>query len=232
MDMGPANPVGMVGAIFLAGLAWGGTRPTRAPLPARWVERPILVPRGWTEIAAGAGGWPVDAAGSQGEWIDLRYGVGRRLDLGVGAVDPFGDGTVRGMVRVGLFAAEPPQTAVALEAGWTTARSGLAWGGDLGAAVRRESGPIQLDATVRYGWTRGPEASGMVGGWTGSLRGALQVGPVAPRIALGVRGAGVGTTTVDLLVQASRGLRASAGWCGSSDPAIGGQWTTTVGVAL
>jgi hypothetical protein len=131
-----------------------------------------------------------------------------------------------------LFAAEPPQTAVALEAGWTTARSGLAWGGDVGAAMRRETGPVQLDAAVRYGWTRGPETPGLVDGWTGSLRGALQVGPVAPRVALGVRGAGVGTTTVDLLVQASRGLRVSAGRCWSADPESDGQWTASVGVAL
>ncbi len=117
---------------------------SREPLPAREVERPILVPKGWTDLAATA-----QLQGRRGnrQWAEnlaIRRGLLPNHEVGISL--SFTGGTeVRPSLgwRWSLFRREPPSTELAVEASWSDPGEVVA-----GLAFRRQIGGLRLTARV------------------------------------------------------------------------------------
>lgn len=183
---------------ILAGTAWAGVSPAREPLSARPIERPAVLPKGWTELGF-MGGLDRAATG-------IRYGLGAQVDLGLGqAWSADGLGSVRMSVRRSLFEREPPMTSIALELGWTEPVAGAARSApDAGLVIRQELAPFQLE---------------VAGSWIQPLTGR---GHPAGRAALTMEGGPllvIGSLAVerrwrpglDVALQLSRGLMVGGG---------------------
>jgi hypothetical protein len=196
----------------------------RDPLPALAVERPLALPRGWTQLELGT-----LAQGPRRLWDGrLRYGALRGLELFLqgglvrqqglwGPADPgFG-------ARLQLLRREPPNTAAALEITWRApygaAPDGVALAPgtpELGLTgqLQRQAGPVlgrgELGGRLRGGAL--PDAL-----W-GGLELLVQLGPLAPGGALQgelrLDGSRWALGEARLLLQVSRGLglRGALSW--------------------
>lgn len=119
-------------------------KPSRAPLPAREVERGLVLPKGWTEVGVDlarkvaderwtASGATEVAPARYARWtqvVRLRHGVAPGLELWVtvpwhqarlGSASVAGLGDAAFGARIGLGDREPPRRALALELAWESA---------------------------------------------------------------------------------------------------------------
>ncbi|HHO50406.1 MAG TPA: hypothetical protein ENK18_05915 [Deltaproteobacteria bacterium] len=168
----------MVIRVVIWVVGWSGVALAgdRDPLPARWIERPLVLPRGWAraEVALALRGPGPAAPLLQGEEIQ-RDVVAATLGLGVlprveaFAVLPWvwtrsGTRSGRGLgdpvlgSRLVLHRSEPPSRSVALELSATTPRGGI-----------QQGLPLDVGVTVLRGALGGRAALGGLGleGWLG-----------------------------------------------------------------
>lgn len=131
--------VALIAALLSPTAVAGGleAKSSREPLPARQVEQPITIPKGWTDLAAAVS---VEQSAGEPHWVDqwtVRRGVLPRheLSLSWSQMQP-GLGW-----RWSLFRKEPPSMGLAWEASWSgpaEIRGGLAF--------RRQIGGLRLTA--------------------------------------------------------------------------------------
>ena len=199
----------------------------RDPLPAREIERPLVLPRGWTRLGFDLRLQPEGRVRRDTGSLAVAVGVLPRAELYVvapvvrartselavvGAGDP-----VIG-ARMSLWRAEPPNRSVALDL-WFRAPHGAAPDGvPLGESVataaasvvaRAELSGLGLDGAVG-GLLRGPAAGALVRG-----RAFVQAGPLVPGLALATELLQESTRAeleLELELQVSRGLSLASAW--------------------
>ena len=138
---------------------------SRQPLPARQVERPILIPKGWTDIEVSMRvDRPWAKVARAQDRLMIRRGLLPRHELFL-SMDLDLDATMGW--RWSIFRAEPPMTAVALESSWSA--PGIV---QTGLALRRQVGGLRLTGRgagiVRY---EDPQVGGLF-----SVEALLQAG--------------------------------------------------------
>ena len=140
---------------------------SRAPLPAREVARPLVLPKGWLDVSIGA---EREYAGVPGAWterLSFRRGIVPRheLSLAVGGVGPS-----LGW-RVSLLQGAAPSSGLALALRWD--RGGWT---RFGFAVRRQWGALRLTGRLDG---LGRSADGQLrGAAEASAEALLQAGPL------------------------------------------------------
>ncbi len=192
-------------------LAGGFThRTTREPLPARWLERPVLLPAGWKQVDVWTGGGAVGAHGR------LSLGPAVELRAAVATDDRFAPSTVGAALRLGR--AEAPARSAALELSWQVPQLGAdpEQRIQLGLPVRRQWGGSR--------WTAGPLLDAGTFGAGAGVRGeaGLQAGPLGFLVDGSVRyGAGdlSGVWTAGGFLQLNRALRVHLERVERRDPA-------------
>jgi hypothetical protein len=167
----------MMWALLGLALAGGFThRTTRAPLPARWVERPVVLPAGWKQLDLQVGpGGVLSAQGrlSLGPAVELRAG---------GATDDTAQPVEIG-AALALGRREAPARSAALTLGWQVPRLATVAPSHrivLGLPLRRQwggsrwtAGPV-ADVTTADTWASRVGARGEVGLQAGPLGATLE----------------------------------------------------------
>ncbi len=190
----------MGGVLLLAIAAQAGIQPSREPLPAREVERGLVLPLGWTELG-------VDVLEDRSA-LSGRNGVARGVAVSASvAYEPEGTMETRIGAELSLVAQEPPVVGWSIELGW---RQPWALGPGEGQgvfAVRRAFGPFRAD--FRGGAALSSEGVARPVG-SGAL--LFQAGPLwgEGRVALAEQAEAVGGGT--LAAQLTRGVLLAAVW--------------------
>lgn len=210
--------------------------PWKHPLPARQVERPLVLPRGWVEVVAGThhrrarqvwttGPETLDETWrSSSSWLGVRVGlpeselfISAPLHTGHAGGDPalIRGGSVEFGGRIHLFRREPPSTSIGARlqgAIPVDRRAGLVASvprvsGALEA--RQQLGPVRLDLEAGGGgWVA--DAGGRVGWIEAHLGSLLQLGPFWTELGLGGQ-AWIGSRDGDVRVDGSIGLSLTRG---------------------
>ena len=165
----PFRVLGAVLHVCLCTTAWAGgveAKSSRAPLPSREVERPLVLPKGWADVSVAT---ERELSGVPGEWrpgVALRRGLFPRHEFAV-AVSEAG---ARIGWRWGLRQTEVPATSVAVETEWRGPAEAR-----LGLAARRQLGGLRLTARTAgvYSYEGPHELGGLA-----SLEALLQAGPL------------------------------------------------------
>ncbi|MBX2804121.1 MAG: hypothetical protein KTR31_41040 [Myxococcales bacterium] len=146
------------------------TASDRQPLPARWVERPVVMPKGWTRVELGAFRGaetplvPLAATEARFEGATLQVGHGLlpRIELSLStrllrASGPWGLSDPELGVAVELLRREPPNTSVALRVSASSPHGAVRDGVPLGLGLpaftgqlsaRQQLGPLGLDVDL------------------------------------------------------------------------------------
>jgi hypothetical protein len=155
--------------VSLCTSAWAGglqAKSSRAPLSAREVERPLVLPKGWLDVAVST---ERELAGVPGEWMSgvaFRQGLFPRHELSLALAE---SGSRLGW-RWTLMQTEVPAASVALETEWRGPAEAV-----LGLAARRQLGGLRLTGRVAgvYSYISPLEAGGIA-----SVEALLQAGPL------------------------------------------------------
>jgi hypothetical protein len=185
--------------LLLAAAAQAGLQPSREPLPAREVERGIVLPLGWTEVGADGG--------ARGVSLAARNGTARGLALAA-AVDLDADGLAETRIAadLGLIWREPPAVAWAARLAWRQPWADAAAEAQGTLLIRRAFGPFRADAAAGYALA--------VDGATHPLADAsllLQLGPLWERVGAGIGDDGAAVWTATTALQLTRGVELHAG---------------------
>lgn len=191
-----------LGLLLLAGAARAGVSPSREPLSARWIERPAVEPKGWTELLL--------RGDPSGVGSEIRYGLGPSVDLALGgAFTVDGLDAVRMSVRRSLYEREPRMTSLAVDLGWTEDVRGPGPGvPDAGLVIRQELAPFQLELAGR--WNQ-PVTAAAAGWASGHAALTAEGGPLLVIASCEADSRATFTPALDVALQVSRGVTFGGG---------------------